>query len=157
MAMIPEELYQTVERKRRERRTAIKRAREQVARARAKAGSTPGGIMVGDGRRTGGGSSRTEKAALAVVAAEKKLEKVMKWEAVFKQLDEIFPYEETEEGYIAGRLYDQGAIQADISRERGTDRQTIRRRKDIYIFRLILLATAAGLISPGDIRHSEGR
>lgn len=157
MAMIPEELYEFAEKKRRARRTAIQRARDQVARARAKAGSTPGGIMAGSGSRKSGGDSRTEKAALAVVEAEKKLEKARKWEKVFRELDEIFPFNDTDEGYIAGRLYDQGAQMADISRERGVDRQTIRRKKDKYIFQLILLATAAGLIRPGDIRHSEGR
>lgn len=156
MGIIPEELIETIEAKRRGRRTAIRRAQEQVSRARARANSPPGGIMAGSGTRSGSGTSRTEKAALAVVQAEKNLEEILRWEEVFQQTDGIFP-PASEEGRVAALIYDGRKTQEDACRLLHCDRQTVRRRRLTYLYRLALLATAAGLITPGEIQGNEGR
>ena len=151
MAMIPEDLYELAEKKRRNRQKMIIRAREQLTRAREKAQSMPGGIGTVNGDRGGVPGSRTERAAMAVIRAEKMLEKAMKWEKVFRALDDIYP-KDSDEGIVAVHLYDHGWSQEQICRKTGNDRQTIRRRRDRYIYRLILLAAAEGLISPNDIK-----
>lgn len=151
MPMIPDELYQRAERMRRNRGRFTARAREQLARARERAGSLPGGIGSISGGTGGIPQSRTEKAALAVIRAEKGLERALKWEKVFRALDLIYP-PESDEGLIAADLYDRGMSQEQICRKLGTDRQTVRRRRDRYIYRLILLAAAAGLVTINDIK-----
>ena len=146
MNMIPEAVYRLVEKKLRRRWTLISKAEEAVARARAKATdiSAPSGDGTA-GRGGGRGGSRVERGALAVVRAEKRLENAMKWAAVFRKLDDIFPAD-SNEGYVAGMIYGNGMSQADLARYSKCSRQTVKLRQDRYVVRATFLAAQAGLI-----------
>lgn len=144
MNLIPDAAYKAVEKKLRQRDSLLKKAEEAVARARARATdiSAPTG-----GSGSGGGSpgSRTERGALAVIRAEKRLEKARKWDEIFRKLDDIFP-EDTNEGYVAGMIYGNGLTQAELARISECSRQTVKLRQDRYVIRAAFLAAQAGLI-----------
>ena len=147
MSVIPEIAYETVEKKLRQRGKMLKKAEDAVARARERATdiSAPSGDVTGNGKG-GAGGSRVERGALAVFRAEKRLEYVMKWEAVFRKMDEIYPAEDSNEGFVASMIYGNGMSQADLARFTGCSRQTIRVRQDRYVIRCAFLAAQAGLI-----------
>ena len=146
MGVIPEAVYRLVEKRLRGRGKQIRKAEEAVARARAKATdiSAPSGSASGSSRG-GTPESRVERGVIAIARAERRLEKVRKWEAVFRKMDEIFP-PESNEGYVAGMIYGNGMSQADLARFSGCSRQTIRIRQDRYVVRAAFLAAQAGLI-----------
>lgn len=146
MSVIPEVAYETVEKKLRQRGKLIRRAEEAVARARAKATDTSAHSGNVTGGRGGLPGSRVERGALNVIRAEKRLENALKWEAVFRKMDEIFPVEDSNEGFVASMLYGNGMSQADLARFTGCSRQTIRMRQDRYVIRCAFLAAQAGLI-----------
>ena len=147
MNVIPEAVYRLVEKKLRKRWTLISKAEEAVARARAKATdiSAPSGDGSGAGKGGGSGGSRTERGAMMIIRAEKRLEAARKWEAVFRKVDEIYPAD-SNEGYVAGMIYGNGMSQADLARYSGCSRQTVKLRQDRYVIRAAFLAAAAGLI-----------
>ena len=146
MNVIPEAVYRLVEKKLRKRWTLISKAEEAVTRARQKATdiSAPSGDGTGAGRG-GATGSRTERGAMMILRAEKRLEAARKWEAVFRKVDEIFPAD-SNEGYVAGMIYGNGMSQADLARYSGCSRQTVKLRQDRYVIRAAFLAAAAGLI-----------
>ena len=147
MNVIPEAVYRLVEKKLRKRWTLISKAEEAVARARAKATdiSAPSGDGSGAGKGGGSGGSRTERGAMMIIRAEKRLEAARKWEAVFRKVDGIYPAD-SNEGYVAGMIYGNGMSQADLARYSGCSRQTVKLRQDRYVIRAAFLAAAAGLI-----------
>jgi len=146
MSLIPEAVYEAVEKKLRQRDSMVRKAEEAVARARARATdiSAPAGPGNG-GNRGGMPGSRTERGALAVLRAEKRLEKARAWESVFLQMDEIFP-EDTNEGYVISMIYGNGLSQAELARISNCSRQTVKLRQDRYVIRAAFLAARAGLI-----------
>ncbi len=146
MNLIPETVYKAVEAKIRQRWDLVPRAEDALARAKEKAASisSPAGGR-GGGRRSSATSSKTERAAISVVRAEKRLETARMWESVFLRMDKIFP-ENSTEGYVAGMVYGNGISQAELARISGCSRQTIKLRQDRYVIRLALLAAQAGLI-----------
>ena len=146
MSLIPEAVYEAVEKKLRQRDSMVRKAEEAVARARARATdiSAPAGPGNG-GSRGGMPGSRTERGALAVLRAEKRLEKARAWESVFLQMDEIFP-EDTNEGYVISMIYGNGLSQAELARISDCSRQTVKLRQDRYVIRAAFLAARAGLI-----------
>lgn len=145
MSMIPEAVYRLVERRLRRRWTAKRKAEEALTRAREKASdiSAPSGSAAG--RKGGKPGSRTERGALAVIRAEKRLETVMKWEDVFRRADDTYP-EDSNEGFVIGMIYGNGMSQAELARMSGCSRQTVRIRQDRYIVLAAFLAAQAGLI-----------
>ena len=145
MNVIPEEVYKLIELKLRKRDRMIRKAEEAVIRAREKATDTSAPIEGNGGGKSHNAGSRVERGALNVTRAEKRLEKVMKWEKVFKQMDKIYPAE-TNEGYVVSMIYGNGMSQAELARASGCDRQTVRMRQDRYIIRCAFMAAQAGLI-----------
>lgn len=149
MGAIPEAVYQQIDRKLRIRRKLKERAEARLERARMKAG-----ISSGTGSATGGTrgsvSDRTGRAAVAIVTAQRQLERTMQWLKVFSTVDDIYP-ETTEEGATARMIYGCGMSQQEICRKTGCTRSTIRRRLDRYIYRCALLAAAEGLINKRDL------
>ena len=89
MGLIPDTVYLTVEKKLRQRGKALQRAEEAVARAKARATDISAPAGAGGGGKGGTPGSRTERGALAILRAEKRLERVMAWEKVWKQMDKI--------------------------------------------------------------------
>ena len=146
MSVIPEAAYEAVEKKLRQRDKLIRKAEEAVARARVRATdiSAPSGNVSGSKGGTPG--SRVERGAMNVIRAEKRLENARKWEAVFLKMDEIFPVEDSNEGFVASMIYGNGMSQADLARFTGCSRQTIKMRQDRYVIRCAFLAAQAGLI-----------
>ena len=146
MNMIPEAVYRLIEKRLRQRGRMIRKAEEAVARARARATdiSAPGGAA-GNGPKGGKPESRVERGVIAIARAEKRLEKALKWESVFRRMDEIYP-EDSNEGYVAGMIYGNGMSQAELARLSGCSRQTVKLRQDRYVIRAAFLAAAAGLI-----------
>ena len=76
----------------------------------------------------GGSGSRTERGALAVVRAEKRLERTLKWEAVFREMDRIYP-EDSNEGFVASMISGNGLSQAELARIGGCSRSGLKRRR----------------------------
>jgi hypothetical protein len=146
MSYISEEVYRTVEKRLRKRWTMIRKAEERLALARSKAVdiSAPSG-SAGSGGKGGKPGSKTERGALAVVRAEKRLETAKKWETVFRKVDQIFP-EDSNVGFVAGMIYGNGMTQADLARVSGCSRQTVKLRQDQYVIRAAFLAAQMGLI-----------
>ena len=146
MNYISDEAYRAVEVRLRKRWTMRQKAEEALARARAKAVniSAPSGPGSGGGKGSKSGS-RTERGALAVVRAEKRLETVRRWEAVFRKMDQIFP-EDTNEGFVIGMIYGNGMTQAELARMCECSRQTVKMRQDRYVIRAAFLAAQLGLI-----------
>ena len=146
MSYISEEVYRTVEKRLRKRWTMIRKAEERLALARSKAVdiSAPSG-SAGSGGKGGKPGSKTERGALAVVRAEKRLETAKKWEMVFRKVDQIFP-EDSNVGFVAGMIYGNGMTQADLARVSGCSRQTVKLRQDQYVLRAAFLAAQRGLI-----------
>lgn len=146
MNLIPEAVYKAVEKKIRQRDSMIRKAEEAVARARAKATciSSPAGDGSGGGRGSAPGS-RTERGVIAIIRAEKRLEKAQAWEKIFRKMDRIFP-DDTNEGYVASMIYGNGLSQAELARISGCSRQTVKLRQDRYVIRCAFLAAQAGLI-----------
>lgn len=154
MSVIPEAAYRLVEKKLRQREKLVRKAEEAVAKARAKATdiSAPSGTIGGKGGAPG---SRVERGALNVIRAEKKLDSALKWEAVFRKMDEIFPAEDSNEGFVASMIYGNGMSQADLARFSGCSRQTVKLRQDRYVVRCAFLAAQAGLIREEVMRDGD--
>ena len=145
MDMIPDSVYEHIERMLRRRKNLVRKAGESLARARAKATDiqAPGG-----GGITGKGglkTSRTEKGAMALIRAEKRYQNAMKWMDVFRRMDEIFP-KDSPEGQTAALIYGLGTRQSEVARICGCSRQTIRTRQDRYVIRCAFVAAGMGLI-----------
>lgn len=147
MGVIPEAVYRLVEKRLRGRGKQIRKAEEAVARARAKATdiSAPCGSSSGS-RKGGKPDSRVERGVIAIARAERRLENAQKWEDVFRKMDEIYPVDKTNEGYVASMIYGNGMSQADLARFSGCSRQTVKIRQDRYVIRAAFLAAQAGLI-----------
>ena len=146
MSVIPEVAYEAVEKKLRQRGKLIQKAEEAVARARARATDTSAPSGNAPGSKSGPPGSRVERGALNVIRAEKRLENAIKWEDVFRKMDEIFPAEDSNEGFVASMIYGNGMSQADLARFSGCSRQTVKMRQDRYVIRCAFLAAQAGLI-----------
>jgi len=155
MSVIPEAAYEAVEKKRRQRDKLIRKAEEAVAKARARATDISAPSGGGIGPKGGLPGSRVERGAMNVIRAEKRLENARKWIAVFQKMDEIFPVEDSNEGFVASMIYGNGMSQADLARFTGCSRQTIRVRQDRYVIRCAFLAAQAGLIREEVERYGD--
>ena len=148
MASIPTGIYMQVENRLKSRWTAIEKAEQALERAKQKARAS-GGVPVG----TGGGpkksnsKSRVERMAILVVTAEEALKTAWEWDEVFRKMDDIFPPDKTNEGFVASLMYGNGMSQEDVCRFTHCARQTVRRRRDRYINYCALLAAHKGLIN----------
>ena len=146
MAMLPAGIYAQVENRLKSRWTAIEKAEQALEKARDKAragGGVPVGVS-GGGKRNS--NSRVERMAILIVAAENVLDTAWKWDAVFRKMDEIFPPDGSNEGFVASLMYGNGMSQEDVCRFTHCARQTIRRRRDRYINYCALIAAHEGLI-----------
>ena len=146
MSVIPDRAYLAVERKLRQRGKLIQKAEEALLRARSRATDVSAPTGGGIAPKGGMPGSRTERGALAIIRAEKRLGTAMKWEAVFRKMDEIFPPDSSNEGFVASMIYGNGMSQADLARFSGCSRQTVKLRQDRYVIRAAFLAAQAGLI-----------
>ena len=151
MGMIPESVYQTITRKLRGRDKLKERAEARLMRARMKAGISSSGNESGSGS-TGHISDRTGQAAVAIVTAERQLQKTMKWLHVFETVDQVYPMD-SNEGHAAYLIFRNHKTQQDVCRMVGCTRSTVRRWIDNYILRCALIAIAEGLIDKRELTH----
>lgn len=144
MPSIPENVYRQVEKRLRGRQTAIAKAEQALYRAQrqAYALSPPPTGQAGRGSQPG---SRIEKAALAVLRAEERLENARKWEEQLRLLDRIFPTD-TPEGRAAELVYNRGYDKTATAKIMQCSRDTLARRLDAYVCHAALIAAGAGLI-----------
>lgn len=150
--LIPKEVYSLVERKRRARWVAEKRAMLKLQDAQAAAFSLGSPGAGGSGGRSGPGD-RVGKLALRVVEAEDNLETARKWENVWRMMDRAFPFETTKEGFTAGLLYDNSVPFQEIAAACGVSKQLAMRWRDNWVCHAALFAAGEGLIQ---IREAEG-
>lgn len=145
--MIPESVYRLVEKKLRDRWELVPRAELRLYNAQARA--TAPGASAPSKNRPGSGShrpDRMEQLAAAVIQAEADLEQARKWLHVFSLMDRVFPFESTQEGYVAGLMYGNGMNQEEICRFTHCERKAVRRRRDTYVCHCALIAASEGLI-----------
>ena len=152
MPLIPKEVYSLVERKRRARWVAEKRAMLKLQEAQAAAFSLGSPGAGGAGGRSGPGD-RVGKLALRVVEAEDNLETARKWENVWRLMDRVFPFDKTKEGYIAGLLYDNGMTDKEIANVCRCSTSAVYRLRDNWVCHAAMIAVGEGLIT---IREAEG-
>ena len=151
MPLIPKEIYALVERKRRSRWVAEKRAMLQLQQAQAAAFKASAPPMDKPAVKNGPGD-RTGKAALAIVAAEEKLEQARAWETVWRKMDRWYPFDSSMEGRVAGYLYDNGMSVKDVGTACGCSRDVVNRARDKWVYLAALSAAGEGLIT---IREAE--
>lgn len=154
MAVIPEDIYQTVEAKLRSREKMTNEAGRRMARAREYATNTAAPPISSSGGKTNRKKSRVEIGAVRAVEAEKELKDMLAWLEVFRCVDEIYPGV-SDEGKVARMMYAEGLSQEDVCKITGCSRMTIRRRRDRYVIRTALLAAGKGLISEEVIKDGN--
>lgn len=152
MAAIPRTLYAYIEKKLYDQPyQAVSEAAEALISRREEAF----GVKSPSGEQSGGHSSgvsnRVQDGVLRVIAAEETLETANRWAFVYMRLGEIF--DGTDEGEVARMLYAQKMTAQEIARNRGVDRQTVRRLRDSYVIRAALLAAEHGLVRMSDYRE----
>lgn len=150
--LIPKEVYSLVERKRRCRWVAEKRAMLRLQDAQAAAFSLGSPGAGASGGKSGPGD-RVGKLALAVAEAQEKLDNARAWEEIWRMMDRVFPFDRTQEGRVAGFLYDNGMGVKDVGTACGCSRDAVNRARDNWVCHAALFAAGEGLIQ---IREAEG-
>lgn len=153
-AMIPTEIYTQVENRLKGRWTAIQKAEQALEKAREKARAGNSAPTSSGGQRKHNSKSRVERMAVLIVSAETALDTAWKWEEVFRRMDDIFPPDSTNEGFVASLMYGNGMSQEDVCRFTHCARQTVRRRRDRYINYCALIAAEKGLINMKGLKHN---
>lgn len=141
---IPRKLYAHIERRLYDRDYAeVAKACQGVIDSRSDAFSLKSPLQ-GGGGRSAGVSDRVQNGVERVITAEERLSRALRWQTVFKRLDEAFAG--TQEERVAQLIYcDRVQIQQ-IAQLMNRDRQTITRLRDNYVTHAALLAAEAGLI-----------
>lgn len=145
MALIPQEVYALVERKRRSRWVMIQLAEIALHEAQARAVNIAAPATDAVTIRGSDKDKMTGKVA-AILRAEEKLEQARKWEDVFRLMDRVFPFEGSPEGIVAGYMYDNGMTQKEAARACKCSRDTVRRLRDNWVCHAALIAAGEGLI-----------
>ena len=154
MPLIPKEIYSLVERKRRGRWVAEKRAMLKLQDAQAAAFSLGSPGANGPSGKSGPGD-RVGRMALRVAEAEENLENAQKWEAVWRLMDRVFPFNQTKEGYTAGLLYDNGMSFQEIADACGVSKQQAARWRDKWVGHAALIAVSEGLITIEEDKNGQ--
>ena len=99
-----------------------------------------------------GPSDRVGRMALRVAEAEGNLENARKWEDVWRLMDRVFPFKSTQEGRVAGYLYDNGMTDKEIANVCHCSTSAVYRSRDNWVCHAALVAIGNGLIT---IRGAE--
>lgn len=145
MALIPQEVYALVERKRRSRWVMIPRAEMALHEAQARAVNIAAPATDAVTIHGSDKDKMTSKVA-AILRAEERLEHARKWEEVFRLMDRVFPFDGSPEGIVAGYMYDNGMTQKEAARACKCSRDAIRRLRDNWVCHAALIAAGEGLI-----------
>jgi hypothetical protein len=145
--IIPESAYRLTEKMLRDRWLLVARAEQRLFDAQARAAQITAPATDAIRVQGSGGGSRAERAALAVLDAEKRLEAARAWLEAIRLADKAFPWESSPEGVIAGYLYGNGLNLADAARAAGCTRKTAKRLRDNYVGHCAIFAASMGLIT----------
>ncbi|MBR4458288.1 MAG: hypothetical protein IKS31_04955 [Clostridia bacterium] len=144
MRLIPTEHFAEVEFRLHRRKTARAEAERLIAEAMSDAVSLTGPL----GHESGGGKGQpgdpTGRGAERVLRAREKAETVERWERIFRRTEEDFP-PGSDEHKAASLFYDGGLTLDQIGRIMHYERQTIRRKRDAFVYRAAWYAAEDGL------------
>lgn len=144
MRLIPGEPFAEVEERLRRRKTARADAERMIAEAVSDAVSLTGPLTHED--TTGGGmpGDPTGRGAERILKAREQAEIVERWERVFRRTECDFP-PGSDEHRAAKLFYESGMTLEQIGRVMHYERQTIRRKRDTYVYRAAWYAAQDGL------------
>lgn len=142
--MIPKEPFAEVEARLRRRKTAREEAARLVAEAMSDAVSLTGPLARDEAPGSGAPGDPTGRGAERVLRAREKAETAEKWEQVFLRTEEDFP-PGSDEHKAAAMFYDAGMTLEQIGRAMHYEKQTIRRKRDAFVYRAAWYAAQDGL------------
>ena len=145
--IIPKSAYRQTENMLRDQWVMVPRAEQRLFEAQARAGQITAPATDAVNVKGSGGGSRAERAALAVIEAEKRLETARTWREAIRLTDRAFPFESTAEGVLAGYLYGNGLNLAEAARAAGCSYKTAQRLRDNYVGHCAIFAASMGLIT----------
>lgn len=143
--IIPRDTYRQVESMLHRRAELLGAAQKALRDAQDRAYYPTAPAPDTDHVRTSPAGDRLERAALAVIEAERRVQAAHAWGKVFVLLDRDFYG--TKEGEAAEMMYIRHYSQAKVAGQLHVNRQTARRLRDKYVVRAALYASEAGLIS----------
>ena len=144
LKLIPEAPYREVEYRLRIRKKARQEAEKLIAEALSDAVSLTGPLARDSGSGKGPPGDPTGRGADKVLRAREKLAETEAWEAVFRKTEADFP-PGSEQHKITALHYEAGLTLAEIAAAMHYDRQTIRRKRDEFVYRAAWYAAEGGL------------
>lgn len=144
MRLIPKEPFAEVEYRLRKRKTARANAERMIAEAMSDAVSLTGPLGHEAEPGKGQPGDPTGRGAERVLRAREHAEIVEQWERVFRQAEEDFP-PGSDEHTAMTLFYENGLTLDKIGRIMHYERQTIRRKRDAFVYRAAWYAAEAGL------------
>lgn len=147
--VIPADRFAEVERRLRGRAKAREIAERAVAEALSDAVSLHGPLAGEGGGRSGMPGDPTGRGADRVLRAHERVAEAEAWERVFQRAEEDFP-PGTDEHKCATLHYEAGWTLAQIGEMMHYEKQTVRRKRDAFIYRAAWYAAEAGLMTRRD-------
>ena len=144
LKLIPEAPYREVESRLRIRKKARQEAETLIAEALSDAVSLTGPLARDSGSGKGPPGDPPGRGADKVLRAREKLAETEAWEAVFRKTETDFP-PGSEQHKITALHYEAGLTLAEIAAAMHYDRQTIRRKRDEFVYRAAWYAAEGGL------------
>ena len=133
-----------MERRLRRRKEAIEEARREYAEAVSDAVSLTGPLARDSTSGKGQPGDPTGKGAVRVLRAREKVAEIEAWEKVFTRTEHDFP-PGSDQHKVCALHYEGGLTLAEIAQAMHYDRQTIRRKKDEFVYRAAWYAAEEGL------------
>ena len=144
LKIIPEVSFTEVEWRLRHRKDARKEAEQLLAEALSDATSLHGPMARDASPGKGTPGDPTGRGADRILRAREKVAAIEAWEKVFQKTERDFP-PGTDQHKIASLHYESGMTMAELSAAMHYDRQTIRRKRDEFIYRAAWYAAEEGL------------
>lgn len=145
MRLIPDPSFTEVERRLRNRAKARAEAERLLAEALSDAVSLTGPLGHEGSSGSGTPSDPTARAADRVIRARERVAESEAWEAVFSRTERDFP-PGSDEHKAASLHYEAGWSLARIGTMMHYERQTVRRKRDAFVYRAAWYAAEAGLM-----------
>ena len=143
--MIPADRFAEVERRLRGRAKARADAQRAIANATSDAVSLRSPLASDGGGRGGMPGDPTGRGADIILRARERLAEAEAWEAVFRRTEEDFP-PGSDEHKAASLHYEAGWTLQQIGEMMHYEKQTVRRKRDAFVYRAAWYAAEAGLM-----------
>lgn len=144
LRMIPGDSFAEVERRLRNRAKAREEAERLVAEALSDAVSLHGPMAHEGGIAKGMPGDPTGRGADIVLKARERVAEAEAWEAVFRRAERDFP-PGSDEHKCASLHYEAGWTLSQIAAMMHYEKQTVRRKRDTFVYRAAWYAAEAGL------------